>query len=398
MTAFFAIAAGLIAVVSALILVPLMRAKGAQPRAEFDLGVYRDQLKEIERDLERGTVTPAEAETARTEIHRRMLAAAESGAERTATDGKGSRRAALAAVALIPLAAAAFYMTIGAPGMPDVPYASRTQEIAAAKAREGNNALRSAVPNVDAMLANLAERLKREPDDLEGWLMLGRSYMAIERFADAADAFSNASKLSGERADILTAYAEALIFAHGMTVSADVVKIAESALAKDPVDIKARYYRGLGKAQAGDVKGALQDWIDVRRISAPDAPWMGVVNQQIAAAAGELKVDPKTVPPSPGMDALAAKLAKEAPPAPRIDAPAAAPPGPSQADVNAAAQMSDAERQAFVRSMVERLAERLKENPNDPEGWQRLARAYDVLGEKDKAEDARRRAQTAKKP
>ena len=124
---------------------------------------------------------------------------------------------------------------------------------------------------------------------------------------------------------------------------------------------------------------------------------MEVVNQQIAAAAGELKVDPKTVPPSPGMDALAAKLAKETPPAPRVGAPAA-PPGPSQADVNAAAQMTDAERQAFIRSMVERLAERLKENPNDPEGWQRLARAYEVLGEKDKAEDAKRRAQAVKKP
>lgn len=391
MTAFFAIAAGLIVLVSALILVPLMRAKGVRPRAEFDLGVYRDQLQEIDRDLERGTVTEAEAETARTEIHRRMLAAADGGTERATADGKASRHAALAVIVLIPLAAAAFYTLIGAPGMPDVPYASRAKEIAAAKARDPGAAPRDAAPDVDAMVAGLAERLKREPDNLDGWLMLGRSYMAMERFAEAADAFSNALKLSGDRADILTAYAESLIFAHGMTVSDDVVKIAEAALTKDPADIKARYYRGLGRAQAGDIKGALQDWIDVRRISAPDAPWMEVVNQQIAAAAQELKVDPKAVPPSPGMDALAAKPAKG-------PSPAAAPPGPSQADVNAAAQMTDAERQAFIRSMVERLAERLKENPNDPEGWRRLARAYDVLGEKDKAEDARRRAEAAAKP
>lgn len=393
MTAFFAIAIGLIVVVWALILMPLMRAKGARPRAEFDLGVYRDQLTEIERDLERGTVTPTEAETARTEIHRRMLAAAEGEAEKAASDGKASRRVALAVIALIPLAAAAVYTFVGAPGMPDVPHASRAQEIAAAKARDSGGPSRGAAPNVDAMVAGLAERLKREPGDLEGWLMLGRSYMAIERFAEAADAFAKAVELSGNRGDVLTAYAESLIFAHGMTVSADVVKIAESALAKNPADIKARYYRGLGKAQAGDVKGALQDWIDVRRISRPDAPWMEVVNQQIAAAAGELKVDPKTVPPSPGIDALATKAATDSRPAS-----SAAPKGPDQADVDAAARMTDAERQAFIRSMVERLAERLKENPDDPEGWRRLARAYEVLGEKDKAEDARRRAESAKSP
>jgi cytochrome c-type biogenesis protein CcmH len=116
-------------------------------------------------------------------------------------------------------------------------------------------------------------------------------------------------------------------------------------------------------------------------VSPPDSPWLRVVNQQIARAAEELGVDPASVKPSAEAKALAE---------------AAAFPAPSRAEMDAAAKMSDQERDAMVRSMVERLASRLETAPDDLAGWQRLARAYEVLGETEKAKDARARIEALK--
>ncbi len=125
------------------------------------------------------------------------------------------------------------------------------------------------------------------------------------------------------------------------------------------------------------------------------APWGPVLRQQIERAARALDIDPATVKPSPGAAALVAARpgAREPPPgAP----PATTPAGPGRADVEAAARMSDEERAAMIRSMVKRLADRLEENPGDREGWLRLARAYEVLGEAEKAGEARARAEALK--
>ena len=132
----------------------------------------------------------------------------------------------------------------------------------------------------------------------------------------------------------------------------------------------------LYSAQRGDVKAALRGWVDLRAVSPPNSPWLPVVNQQIARAARELGVDPASLEPSAEVRALVG---------------AAALPGPGQADMDAAAALSGPEREAMVRSMVDRLASRLEAEPGDLAGWQRLARAYDVLGETEKANDARAR-------
>ena len=123
--------------------------------------------------------------------------------------------------------------------------------------------------------------------------------------------------------------------------------------------------------------------------------WHPVLEQQIERAARALDIDPATVEPSPGAVALAGArppFRGTAPGAP----PATSPAGPSRADREAATRMSDEERAAMIRSMVQRLADRLEENPGDREGWLRLARTYEVLGETEKAGAARARAEALK--
>jgi len=152
---------------------------------------------------------------------------------------------------------------------------------------------------------------------------------------------------------------------------------------------------GMGKAEAGNVRAALREWIDLVVVSPPGAPWVPAVMERAAQGAKKLGIKLTDIRPSPEARALA-KVAR----AKRVKAAAAASqlnrPGPNRADVEAAAKISAADRDALIRSMVRRLAGRLKKNPNDPSGWEQLAQAYDVLGEPQKAAEARKKVKSFK--
>ena len=386
----------LTAVALGLLLVPLAR-RGRAPaptRAAYDITVYRDQLAEVDRDLERGLFGDDQAHAARIEIQRRMLAAGpEDGSGGTEEPARPRPRGSVAVIAAIavavPAGAVGLYLYLGSPGAPGQPFAERGTATAGADAEAGDQ------EGLRAVVGRLAERLLRNPDDLNGWLLLARSYMTLEHYDDAANAFRRAMGLSDNRADIAAGYAEAVALGDGGPITPEVRQIFEGVFAAEPGNTKARYYLGLAKAQQGDVRGALQDWVDLRVLSPPDAPWHPVLEQQIERAARALDIDPATVEPSPGAVALAGArppFRGTAPGAP----PATSPAGPSRADMEAATRMSDEERAAMIRSMVKRLADRLEENPGDREGWFRLARAYEVLGEMEKAGEARARAEALK--
>ena len=378
------------AAVLALLLLPLLRTgRDAAERRAYDLAVYRDQLREVERDVERGLVTEAEAEAVRTEVQRRMLAVhGRKGAEPPAAHAKhpsGADRLALAAVAVVvPAGALGLYLHLGSPDTPGHPFAERAPAPAVAAGST------PPMGDMDQAVAGLTARLERQPDDMDGWILLARSYMNLGRMADAVDAFRRAMVLSNHRTDVAGNYAEALVISEGNTVTAEARSIFEAIRAADPQDPKARFYIGLGKTQQGDVAGALQDWVDLERLSPADAPWLASVRRQITLAAEHLGVTAESVTPSTETVRLA-----ESRPAPGgepglIGAPA---PRPTAADMEAAARMSADDRMAMIRGMVERLADRLEENPDDLEGWLRLARSYQVLGDTERAADAMRRAQ-----
>ena len=382
---------------------PLLR-RNAVPaaRAEYDLTVFRDQLQEIERDAAQGLLDAEAAEAARLEVQRRMLAADTELQTGTGATGSGGPRRLTAILigAGVPLAAAALYIMLGSPDQPDQPFAAR--DLPAEQVAAQTTARPEPNPEMTAMVGRLAERLTENPDDIEGWLLLGRSYISMERFADALNTFAHARKIADGRVDVDIAYAEALILTGQMKVTDDAAAIFRAVRDKAPFDPKARYYLGLKKAQAGDVNGALQDWADLVAISPEEAPWVPVVRQQIARAAEELKIDPLTIT----MSEDARKLLAQQPPVlrpstpimrpegdaphaghPHVDAPASQP-GPSREQMEAAQDMTAEDRDAMIRGMVDRLADRLKENPDDLAGWTRLERAYRVLGDTAKADAA----------
>lgn len=401
MNAFWLSAALMTAVTLLLIAAPLLKrpSRLVVRRVDYDITVYKDQLAEIDRDFERGLLGEAEAEAAKIEIQRRMLKAAD-GSMADSADGKAgpapSRSLAIAGLLAVGFAAGAFaiYDYKGSPDLPDRPYAER--DIGAEIAdREGRLERRE----VMQLVARLIETLKKKPDDIRGWLLLGRTYMTLNESQGALNAFRRAMELSGRRPDITSDYAEAMVLADDGKIQAPAKKLFSEILAADPFAPKARYYLGLAKAQAGDLAGALQDWVDLIALSADDAPWMETLTGQVTGIAGEMGIDPATVKPSGRALALSLTrglgTSRAAPALPQSSMPTA--PGPSAEDVKAAQQMSADDRQKMIRTMVQRLADRLKDNPDDLAGWQRLARAYKVLGDAEKSKQAQARAEALQK-
>jgi cytochrome c-type biogenesis protein CcmH len=233
--------------------------------------------------------------------------------------------------------------------------------------------------DVSAMVAQLEAQLKQSPNNAEGWRMLGWSYMHTNRAADAAQAYAKAAELEPRNADYLSAEGEALTSAAGGKVNEDALNVFNAALAIAPRDPRARYYLGVHKDQAGDHKGAMEDWIALLKDAPADAPWAAEVRSFVERTARQR-----------GEDILGSLPAA---PVPASAAPSS--PGPTTADVTAASQMPKSDQQAMIHGMVDKLAGELKQNPRDADGWLRLMRARMVLGETDKATSALRDAKKA---
>ncbi len=355
----------LILAVLALMLVPLLLQPvktAAADRADYDLTVYRDQLKEVDADVERGLLNTRQAEAARTEIKRRMLAVADK-PEGPAAAGRAAKVVAVVIALTVPLGALTLYGMLGHPDLPDMPFASRPDKDEAAK-----------MADISAMVEGLAAKLKQRPDDVDGWAMLARSARMLERFDLAADAYGHLIALGKRDADNYAGLGESLLFANeGFTPEA--IAAFQDALRVDPKDVRSRFYLGMGQAELGDARAAIAIWRDLEQGAPADAEWLPGVRARIAETAKEAAIDPATVPPK----------APTLPPAGQTPAAAAAAtPGAATAAVPA----KGADTQAMIQSMIDGLAARLKDNPGDVEGWKRLGRAYRVQEKHELAKDA----------
>jgi cytochrome c-type biogenesis protein CcmH len=355
---------------------PLLRSRG-MAAAGSDLAVYRDQLEEIERDRGEHRIEPDEAEAARVEVSRRLLAAANAANAAPQSGGASGRRrfSAVAAVGVaIPLIAVALYGVLGSPELPGQPLASRAPNNEEALERSP----------IGQLLARVEAHLAENPNDGRGWEVVAPVYMKLERYEDAAKARQKAILLLGETPARDVDLGEAMTAAANGVIS-DEAKVAfDRAVKLDAENYKAQFYIGLAAEQDGNNEEASRVWRGLIAKARADAPWLVVVHQALERvdpqAAAALAANPDAAVPG----AAASKSA-----APKAE------PGPRPDDVAAAGEMTEAQRSQMIRGMVDRLASRLHENGSDLDGWLRLLRAYKVLGENAKAKEAIAEARAA---
>ena len=362
----------------ALVALPLLRGRApSMSRAAHEMEIYRDQLDEVGRDLARGLLTPDQAEAARTEIGRRILAIDPAALERVAHERRPVpvRRPTLAIVAAIavPALATLVYVSQGRPDLPGLPAAERQR--AAAGDADGPAAAETAIR---ARVAALAGALEKDPQDLPRWIALGEALTALQRHAQAAVAYAQAMRLAPDNADFASRHAEALTFADGGQVTPDARAAFEEALRRDPGEPRAQFYLGVADRQGGRLRDALDRWLALEAASPPDAPWLRFLKPRIAGLAEELSLGTTALA---DLRAAAAERATQPEPGPNPGQER----GPTREQIEAARDMSAADRQDMIRGMVDRLAARLEDNPDDADGWLRLARARDVLGEHERA-------------
>jgi cytochrome c-type biogenesis protein CcmH len=424
-------------------------------RSGSDIAVYRDQLEEIGRDEAASRIGNVEAEAARIEVSRRLIAAAETAkaaslAAAPASPGRYRWATLAAAIVLLPLGAGITYLSLGSPNLVPVSMNAAGQE-----------PLPGGIENT---VAEVETYLENNPKNGRGWELLAPVYLRLGRFNDAVRARRNALEIFGPDAARLGDLGEAIIMASNGVVTPEAKSLFERANAAEPEDVMAQYYLGLSAKQEGRRDEAVQRWTALVSSAREGAEWLPLVKNALA------KVDEKgpsvaAAPPSAAavappehnggaieamVERLAERLKKdgsdvpgwvqlvrsyrvlgksdkvkiaiadahaalandqealqrldqglvaldtESASAPAAAAPAtAAPKGPSASEVAAAAEMAPADRNGMIEGMVARLAQKMAENGSDVDGWLRLIKAYAVLGERDKALAAAANARSA---
>ena len=357
--------AGLTALAVLFVLTPLMRGRSDAAASETgDLSVYRDQLGEIDRDREAGLMADDEAEAARSEISRRLLRAAR---RDDGTHGGGSRTrsrvVAVLALVLIPAATVAGYLAIGRPDMPDAPLAERL-------------AAKSGDQSIDTLVARVEAHLAANPNDVRGWEVIAPVYMRLGRMDDAARAWRSAIRLAGpdERRGI--GLGEALVAAADGTIGPEAQDAFREVLKVAPNAVLPRMYLAAALGQDEKWTEAVEAWKALVAAGTDADPWMPVVREELAKAEAAASGKPMPEPAAPPQAG-------------------ATPPGPSAEQVEAAGAMSAEDRSKMVGDMVARLDERLKTSGGTIQEWERLIRAYRVMGRTADAEAALGRARTA---
>ncbi|MEJ8473976.1 c-type cytochrome biogenesis protein CcmI [Roseibium algae] len=365
---FWILIAAMTAVTALSILVPMAKAarmsEAEHSHESGDAAVYRQQLAEVERDLERGLIDPEAAKAARTEIARRLLAAdARKDQERAATTSlMPLRMVLLLALVVLPLGSVGLYLAIGSPEFPDQPLHAR---------------LSAPVENqsIDVLVARVERHLAENPQDGQGWNVVAPVYMRMGNPDAAATAYGNAIRLLGSTPKLETDLGEALTVANDGIVGSGAHAAFERAVALDPGAVKARFFLALALGQEGKSEQAIAAWSSLLDGADPSEAWVEVAQGELAKLTGTQ---------------LAGQLGGGA----KTSEPTMAP-GPSTEDIAAAQDMTVQDRMAMISGMVQGLAARLESEGGSAEEWQRLIRAYAVMGRGEKASEALTQAREA---
>jgi cytochrome c-type biogenesis protein CcmH len=267
------------AVAALAVLWPLRKRNDAR-RQGSDVEIYRDQLEEIERDRAIGRIGVSEAEAARVEVSRRLIAALDDAASKeTRLDQPWppARRAAMIAIALVllPLSAGGFYYFLGSPDIPTLPLAARLDDNSSEQAK------------IDRMVAQVEAYLARNPESGRGWEVLAPIYMRSGRYDDAVKARRHALQLLGENAEREAYLGEALVVAADGMVTAEAKAAFDKAMVLDANSVTARFYLGLAAEQDGRREEAAKTWRGILAQAPADAHWVGFVRDALARVEGK---------------------------------------------------------------------------------------------------------------
>lgn len=342
MNVFIGISALLTLLVVAWLVRPLLRQHTGNgiSSEKLNAAIHRDQLNALEADLARGVISQQDFETTRDELQLRLLDDTESfeaSPKNTTTGFWTGKRTSVAVGLSLPVLALGLYLQLGTP--------EAINPIAAANNNDHQ---------MTEMIDKLAERLKTNPNDPKGWAMLARSYKAVGRLEEAQQAYEKAGDIVKTEPDLLVDHAEVIAILAGNNLQGVPQQMIEEALRLNPEHPMGLMMSGLAAYQNADYKGAVTRWeklLDMLPPDSPDAQQM-VANIDDARAKGGLTAtESNKLPPIPA---------------------------------GAAAGMTPDK----INDMVDRLATRLKDNPDDLAGWARLARAYKVQGRLDEAVNA----------
>ncbi|MGJ0506310.1 MAG: c-type cytochrome biogenesis protein CcmI [Methylocystis sp.] len=328
------------------VLAPLALRGEARDAKAADIAFFEEQIAEIDREKAEGRLDPAEAEAAKTEAARRLLRAEAAPGAAAGGSRKAALVTALAAIVIVPAVSLPLYLRLGKMEMPDMPLTAR---------------LESAPERGDlaGAVARIEQHLREHPEDGQGFEVVAPYYLRTGRSEDAINAYEKALKLLGPTPQRHAALGQARMMVARGQVTAEAKKEFEAALTLDPRDAMARYYLALAAEQAGEKQTAIGMFSALEADTPADAPYLSAVKQRLA----ELRGEPAPAPP----------VAER---------------GPGSEQGKAIAAMPAQQRDAAIRGMVGRLAERLQSQGDDVEGWLKLIRAYSVLAEPDKAKKA----------
>lgn len=361
----FALLSALLTIVMlAIVLWPAVRGRmPGQTAADhaFDVTLYKDQMREVDADFERGVIDAEQAEYARAEIGRRLLAAEEAAKKEQAAPAlaAGAGRVVLVAALFVPASAAVLYSMTGSPGMPAQPLSARLEERDSQMAQSGLSNL-----SVEELIERAETHLQTNPEDGRGWEVLGPMYLRMGRAKDAQTAFEQAIKLNGDSAARRSGLGQAEYMLANGEMSAAAREAFGKALEMEPGDSRARFFMALADVHDGNVEQALARWNDLVSDETARPEWRAAASEGLSRY-GEPQVASAPQASAPALDAETMRNAES---------------------------MSAGDRQEMISGMVAQLDARLRENPDDLPGWQRLIRSYTVLGKQDEAQAAAGRA------
>jgi len=301
MTIFITLAVLLVLAALVVLAWPLLAHKrgteGSPDAVASNAAIYREQLAELEAERTAGTISQSQWEQAHSEVERRAIE--EASVTGAATQARSPATAIALAIAL-PLAAAGLYLVLGNPDGLDPQMASP----ASSGGAHATNA-----DGMAGLLEKLADRLKEHPDDVEGWMLLGRSRARLQQFPEAAAAYSRAVKLQPGNAQLLADYADVVAMTQGRKLEGEPARLVARALAIDPENIKALSISGTIAFDRRDFNGAIRQWKRTLALAPPESPFAQSVRDSIAEAEAQLGTPKNTAASTPSAPAAAASAA-----------------------------------------------------------------------------------------